>query len=110
MGAAVGAALTQRGHTVQWLPAGRSDATRARASAAGLTDSYRLRSLVASSELVVFVVPPEAAVAVCVSVAPGGAARGVGGVGVGPGSGGLPADGTGPPPATSRAISGMVSD
>ena len=50
MGASVGAALTGRGHTVRWLPAGRSDATRARASTAGLTATDDLRDLVASSE------------------------------------------------------------
>jgi 3-hydroxyisobutyrate dehydrogenase-like beta-hydroxyacid dehydrogenase len=97
MGAAVGAALTQRGHTVQWLPAGRSDATRARASAAGLTDSDGLRSLVASSDVIVSVVPPEAATAVVGDV-------------VGAGFAGLYVDANAIAPATSRAISGMVSD
>ena len=38
MGAALGAALVGNGHEVVWASAGRSDATRARAEAAGLVD------------------------------------------------------------------------
>ena len=42
MGAAVGQSLVTGGHEVFWLPAGRSEATAARARAAGLTGAVGL--------------------------------------------------------------------
>lgn len=57
MGAAVGAQLVERGHTVLWLPAGRSEATVRRASAAGLVPATTL----AGVELVLSICPPHAA-------------------------------------------------
>jgi hypothetical protein len=61
MGAAVGAALTAGGAHVLWAAEGRSDATRARAEAAGLTDVGTLARLVERSETIVSVCPPHAA-------------------------------------------------
>ncbi len=58
MGAAVGGALVALGHTVVWLPEGRSADTRRRAEAAGLVAAAD----VAECELVVSVVPPQFAV------------------------------------------------
>jgi 3-hydroxyisobutyrate dehydrogenase-like beta-hydroxyacid dehydrogenase len=95
MGASVGAALTGRGYTVRWLPAGRSDASRARASTAGLTATDDLRDLVASSEVIISVVPPEAAAATGREVASAGFA-------------GLYVDANAIAPATSRAIAKAI--
>ena len=61
MGAAVGAALEAGGAHVLWAAEGRSDATRARAEAAGLTDVGTLARLVERSETIVSVCPPHAA-------------------------------------------------
>ena len=61
MGAAVGACLTQSGHTVYWLPLGRGDQTRARADRAKLTPCQTLAELVGSVELIVSICPPAAA-------------------------------------------------
>jgi 3-hydroxyisobutyrate dehydrogenase-like beta-hydroxyacid dehydrogenase len=57
MGAAVGAQLVRGGHTVLWLPQGRSEATAARARDAGLTPAEDLRR----AELVLSICPPHAA-------------------------------------------------
>jgi 3-hydroxyisobutyrate dehydrogenase-like beta-hydroxyacid dehydrogenase len=97
MGAAVGAALTQRGYAVQWLPAGRSGATRARASEANLVPAADLRSLAASSDVIVSVVPPEGATATAREVMSVGFA-------------GLYVDANAIAPATSRAIAQMASE
>jgi 3-hydroxyisobutyrate dehydrogenase-like beta-hydroxyacid dehydrogenase len=97
MGAAVGAALTERGYAVQWLPAGRSDATRARASEANLTAAVDLRSLAAASDVIVSVVPPEGATATARDVMSAGFA-------------GVYVDANAIAPATSRAIARMASD
>ncbi len=59
MGAAVGAALVGRGHEVVWASEGRSDATRARAEAAGLTDAGTVRVLAGRSDVVISLCPPE---------------------------------------------------
>ena len=59
MGAAVGAALVSSGHTVGWLPSGRSAATAARARAAGLVDWTEAAAR--DADVVVSVVPPAAA-------------------------------------------------
>jgi 3-hydroxyisobutyrate dehydrogenase-like beta-hydroxyacid dehydrogenase len=45
MGAAIGAVLRQRGIDVLWASEGRSEATAARADAAGLTDAGTVAEL-----------------------------------------------------------------
>jgi 3-hydroxyisobutyrate dehydrogenase-like beta-hydroxyacid dehydrogenase len=57
MGAAVGAELVRAGHTVLWLPAGRSEATARRAMDAGLTAAETLDGV----EVVLSICPPHAA-------------------------------------------------
>jgi len=64
MGAAVGAALVGNGHEVLWASDGRSDATRARAEAAGLVDAGSVADLSHSCALVISLCPPEFAVRV----------------------------------------------
>jgi 3-hydroxyisobutyrate dehydrogenase-like beta-hydroxyacid dehydrogenase len=65
MGSAIGAALVATEHEVVWLPQGRGDATRKRAEAAGLMATEN----VSSSDVVISVCPPGAAVDVARSVA-----------------------------------------
>ncbi|WP_031512461.1 DUF1932 domain-containing protein [Streptomyces sp. NRRL F-5123] len=60
MGAAFGAQLRARGHTVLWCPDGRSDATRLRADSAGL-QPVALPELVERSQVVLSLCPPAAA-------------------------------------------------
>ena len=69
MGAAVGAAARLNGARVVWVSAGRGDATRARAAAAGLEDVGSLERLVAESGLILSVCPPAAAADVAREVA-----------------------------------------
>jgi 3-hydroxyisobutyrate dehydrogenase-like beta-hydroxyacid dehydrogenase len=59
MGAAIGAALVGSGHEALWASAGRSDETRARAGADGLTDVGTLDALAARSDIVISICPPE---------------------------------------------------
>jgi 3-hydroxyisobutyrate dehydrogenase-like beta-hydroxyacid dehydrogenase len=61
MGAAIGGALTQRGHEVLWASAGRSEATSARAAEAGLVDTGSSAALAESCEVILSVCPPHAA-------------------------------------------------
>jgi 3-hydroxyisobutyrate dehydrogenase-like beta-hydroxyacid dehydrogenase len=68
MGAAFGAQLRARGHTVLWCPDGRSDATRLRAEGAGL-QPVALAELVARSEVLLSLCPPAAAEEVAAAVA-----------------------------------------
>jgi len=68
MGAAVGAQLRFRGHTVLWCPAGRSGATRRRAEEAGF-ESSALSELVSRSEVLLSLCPPAAAEEVAAQVA-----------------------------------------
>jgi 3-hydroxyisobutyrate dehydrogenase-like beta-hydroxyacid dehydrogenase len=68
MGAAFGAQLRARGHTVLWCPDGRSDATRLRAEATGLRP-VALAELVARSEVLLSLCPPAAAEEVAAAVA-----------------------------------------
>jgi 3-hydroxyisobutyrate dehydrogenase-like beta-hydroxyacid dehydrogenase len=96
MGAAVGAALTRRGYTVHWLPDGRSDATRARAADANLLSATGLHKLVGTSDVVVSVVPPEAAMSTARDVLAAGFS-------------GLYLDANAISPETSRAIASLVS-
>jgi 3-hydroxyisobutyrate dehydrogenase-like beta-hydroxyacid dehydrogenase len=64
MGAALGAALVGNGHDVLWASTGRSDATRARADADGLTDVVTLDALASRAEVIVSICPPEHAATV----------------------------------------------
>jgi 3-hydroxyisobutyrate dehydrogenase-like beta-hydroxyacid dehydrogenase len=59
MGAAVGAQLVEGGHRVCWCPAGRSEHTAARAKAAGLRAVGSLAELLAGSDVVLSICPPE---------------------------------------------------
>lgn len=65
MGAAVGQALREVGHTVCWLPAGRGSATHRRAEEAGLVASASLDGC----DVVLSICPPAAALDVAQSVA-----------------------------------------
>ena len=69
MGARVGGELVAAGHEVRWLPAGRSDATAARAGLEGLTASGDPDALVAGADVVLSLLPPQAAVEVATVVA-----------------------------------------
>jgi 3-hydroxyisobutyrate dehydrogenase-like beta-hydroxyacid dehydrogenase len=69
MGSVVGACLSAGGARVVWASAGRSDATRRRASQAGLDDSRTLAAVVAASDVVLSVCPPGSAVDVAGLVA-----------------------------------------
>ena len=64
MGAAVGAALRERGVTVLWASTGRSPATAARAERAELEDAGDVAELCRRSEILLSVCPPHAAVEV----------------------------------------------
>jgi len=64
MGAAVGAALVSTGHDVIWASAGRSQQSRQRARDAGLRDVVRLEALIAESEMVLSICPPDASLQV----------------------------------------------
>jgi 3-hydroxyisobutyrate dehydrogenase-like beta-hydroxyacid dehydrogenase len=68
MGAALGAALVGNRHEVLWASSGRSDATRARAEADGLTDVRTLEVLAARSDVVISICPPEHAAMVASDV------------------------------------------
>jgi hypothetical protein len=69
MGAAVGAALVEHGHTVVWASAGRSQATTERARTAGMTDVGELERLLAETEVLLSIAPPHAALDIARSVA-----------------------------------------
>jgi 3-hydroxyisobutyrate dehydrogenase-like beta-hydroxyacid dehydrogenase len=69
MGAAVGAALVSAGHDVIWASVGRSTHSRERACQAGLRDVHGVEALVATSEMVLSICPPDAAVHVARSAA-----------------------------------------
>ncbi len=64
MGAAIGALLVERGHTVLWLPQGRSEETARRAASSGLTGVEGL----ADAEVILSVCPPHAALDVARSL------------------------------------------
>jgi len=61
MGAAVGRCLTESGHTVLWASEGRSPATEARATAAGLTDARTIGAVAGQAGIILSVCPPHAA-------------------------------------------------
>jgi 3-hydroxyisobutyrate dehydrogenase-like beta-hydroxyacid dehydrogenase len=64
MGAAIGALLVEQGHTVLWLPQGRSEETAERAAAAGLKPVEDL----AGAQVILSVCPPHAALEVARSL------------------------------------------
>src|SRR4051794_1318828 len=68
MGARVGAALVENGHTVLWASDGRSRETARRAREAGLTDAGSLTELT-RAEFVLSICPPDAALDVARSLA-----------------------------------------
>jgi len=92
MGATVGAALRERGETVLWASAGRSEATAERARAAGLEDAGDVEELCRRCEILLSICPPHAAVDV------GRAASGFMGIYV---------DANAIAPATARTIAGL---
>jgi 3-hydroxyisobutyrate dehydrogenase-like beta-hydroxyacid dehydrogenase len=61
MGAAIGANAVKNGHTVLWVPDGRSEATHRRADAAGLTPALSVEDAVAAAVIVLSICPPAAA-------------------------------------------------
>ena len=69
MGAAVGAALRERGVSVLWASAGRSPATAERAEAAELEDAGDLGAVCRRCEVLLSICPPHAAVAVAQAAA-----------------------------------------
>ena len=68
MGAAIGAALRADGRRVVWASAGRSDATKRRASVADLEDVGETAALCAASDVILSVVPPGEAAAVAATI------------------------------------------
>jgi len=95
MGSAVGAAARASGSRVVWASAGRSAKTRERADRAGLQDAGSLAALVATSEVILSVVPPLAAIDVARAVSTLGFA-------------GLYVDANAISPATARAVAEIV--
>ncbi len=69
MGHGVGRALRRHGHDVMTCLAGRSARTRGLAAAAGMRDAGNLETLVAEADLILSILPPEAAVAQAGAVA-----------------------------------------
>ena len=69
MGHGVGRALRQHGHDVMTCLAGRSARTRGLAEAAGIRDAGSLAALVAEADLILSILPPDAAVAQAGAVA-----------------------------------------
>lgn len=68
MGASIGSALTRNGHTVLWVPEGRSQTTKQRAVDAGLEES-EFRTALNRADVVISVTPPGVAVSVAAEVA-----------------------------------------
>jgi 3-hydroxyisobutyrate dehydrogenase-like beta-hydroxyacid dehydrogenase len=68
MGAAVAACLVGRGHEVGWLRTGRSAATVARATEAGLTPFDDLAEMLARADIVFSICPPHGALDVAVEL------------------------------------------
>ncbi len=77
MGHGVGRALRRHGHDVLTCLAGRSARTRGLAAAAGMRDIGSLEALVAEADLILSILPPEAAVAQAGAVAAAMTAAGV---------------------------------
>jgi len=72
MGSAAGACLAAKGERVIFAGEGRSEATRARARAAGLEDCGSLRACVEQADVVLSVCPPHGAVALARETAAAG--------------------------------------
>ena len=97
MGASVGAAARAAGNAVSWASAGRSEASRRRAEEAGLEDAGTMEALVAGSEIVVSVCPPEAARSLAGSV-------------IDAGFQGIFVDANAVSTETARSVAGIVED
>jgi 3-hydroxyisobutyrate dehydrogenase-like beta-hydroxyacid dehydrogenase len=97
MGGAVGAAAKSGRSRVIWASEGRSPSTRQRAVAFGLEDVGTLDNLVAASDFILSICPPDAAV----DLARGVAARRFGGVYI---------DANAISPATAHAIARSIED
>ena len=69
MGARVAAAARTAGANVSWVSDARGDASRRRASEAGLEDAGSLEALAARSDIIISVCPPEAATSLAEAVA-----------------------------------------
>jgi len=95
MGAAVGRCLTSGGHTVLWASEGRSAATVARASAAGLKDAGTVAGVARDAEVILSVCPPHAAADVAWAVH---------------GFHGLYVDANAISPGTAREVAQMITD
>ena len=95
MGAAVGRCLTKSGHTVLWASEGRSPATAARATAAGLTDARTIAAVAGQAGIILSVCPPHAAADVAWAVH---------------GFRGLYVDANAIAPGTAREVAQMITD
>ena len=95
MGAAVGRCLTKSGHTVLCASEGRSPATQARATAAGLIDARTLAAVAGQAGIILSVCPPHAAADVAWAVH---------------GFGGLYVDANAISPGTAREVAQMITD
>lgn len=95
MGAAIGSVLRQRGVEVLWASRGRSAATAERAERAGLRDVGTVADLADSSDVVVSVCPPHAALEVAREVA---------------GFAGVYVDANAVSPATARRLATVIED
>jgi 3-hydroxyisobutyrate dehydrogenase-like beta-hydroxyacid dehydrogenase len=62
MGSAVGGLLVRAGHEVLWASDGRSEASAARAHAAGLRDAGTIAALAARCDLILSICPPHGAI------------------------------------------------
>jgi 3-hydroxyisobutyrate dehydrogenase-like beta-hydroxyacid dehydrogenase len=69
MGSSLGAALVANGHLVRWVTSGRSEATRRRADADGLTAADDIANGLDGTDIVLSVCPPEYAADVATQVA-----------------------------------------
>jgi hypothetical protein len=94
MGAALGAALREKGEAVLWASSGRSATTADRAGRAGLEDVVTLEELGRRSEVILALCPPHAAVEVARSI---------------PRFNGVYIDANAVSPATARTIAGITS-
>jgi 3-hydroxyisobutyrate dehydrogenase-like beta-hydroxyacid dehydrogenase len=95
MGAAVGRCLASAGRTVLWASEGRSAATVARASAAGLKDAGTVANVARDAEMILSVCPPHAATDTAWAVH---------------GFGGLYVDANAISPGTAREVAQMITD
>src|SRR5262249_48211059 len=95
VGGAGGKCLPSRGHTVLWASEGRSAATVARASAAGLKDAGTVAVVARDAEMILSVCPPHAATDVAWAVH---------------GFRGLYVDANAISPGTAREVAQMITD